>query len=278
MGLLALDVSAHGVVMSADSQLVECLDGENRVVIDPTRQTTRNPIVIRTGGGFTGLTGYVGTEEIGGVTTRDWLMKFGDEHPNHDLPAYANGLAAALTAEWNRLGLVSVLEILIGGVESGDVRFWYVRNSEGLNDSDLTFKEPRAAFLAVDDLDVNYVPRDLQPGQTKEELLETRLYFFRQGVLLPAAYVFDSFSKIVAAIYSHGIPGFEPISSLDDLGYFARLRMELLKRLFSKKHGLYKESPAPIGGEVHVLGANVAGEIREYPKIRSQAKTLLAPF
>ena len=32
MGLLALDVSAHGVVMSADSQLVECLDGENRVI------------------------------------------------------------------------------------------------------------------------------------------------------------------------------------------------------------------------------------------------------
>lgn len=276
MGLLALDVSSYGVVMSADSQLVECLEGENRVVIDPTRQITRNPILVRTGGGFTGLTGYVGTEEIGGVGTREWLIKFGDEHPDEDLPAYADGLAAALTAEWKRLGLASILEILIGGVGSGDVRFWYVRNSQGLNEGGLTFKKPSTAFVAVDDLDVNHVPRDLEPGQTKKELLEKRLYFFRQGVLLPAAYVFDSFSQIIGAIYTQGVPGFQPISCLDDLGYFARLRMELLKRLFSKKHGLYRESPGPIGGEVHVLGANVAGEIREYPKIRSQTKTLLA--
>lgn len=276
MGLLALDVSAHGVVMSADSQLVACLEGKSRVVIDPTQQTNRNPIVIRSAGGFTGLTGYVGTEEIGRVRTRDWLLKFGDEHPNEDLPSYAKGLADALTEEWKRLGLASALEILIGGVENGDVRFWYVRNSQGLNDGDLTYKKPSPEFVAVDDLDGHYVPQDLQPGQTKQELLESRLYFFRQGVLLPAAYVFDSFSTIVSTIYAQGLPGFEPISSLDDLGYFARLRMELLKRLFSKKHGVYKDSPAPIGGEVHVLGANVAGEIREYPKIRSQTKTLLA--
>ncbi len=275
MGLLTLDVSAHGVVMSADSQLVECLESENRVVIDSTRQTNRNPIVIRSGGRFTGLAGYVGTEEIGGLRTRDWLLKFGDEHPNEDLPAYANGLAAALTAEWKQLGLASVLEILIGGVENGDVRFWYVRNSQGLNNGDLTFRKPSAEFAAVDDLDGNYIPRDLTPGQTKQDLLESRLYFFRQGVLLPASYVFDSFSTIVSTIYADGIPGFESISSLDDLGYFARLRMELLKRLFSKKHGLYKDSPAPIGGEVHVFGANIAGEIREFPKIRSQAKTIL---
>lgn len=276
MGLLALDVSAHGVVMSADSQLVECLEGENRVVIDPTQQTNRDPIVIRSAGDFTGLTGYVGTEEIGRVRTRDWLVKFGDDHPNEGLPSYANGLAAALTEQWKHLGLASALEILIGGVENGDVRFWYVRNSQGLNDGDLTYKKPSAEFVAVDDLDGNYVPHDLQPGQTKKELLKSRLYFFRQGVLLPAAYVFDSFSTIVSTIYAQGLPGFEPISSLDDLGYFARLRMELLKRLFSKKHGVYRDSPAPIGGEVHVLGANVAGEIREYPKIRSQTKTLLA--
>jgi hypothetical protein len=277
VGILTLDVCGYGVVMSADSQLVECLEGENRVLVDPTRQTTRNPIVIRTAGGFTGLTGYVGTEEIGNARTGDWLMRFGDEHPTDDLATYANRLASALTAEWTRLGLRSVLEILIGGVESRDVRFWYVRNSRGLNDGDLTFKRPSTEFLAVDDLDANYVPRDLKMGQTKEDLLKTQMYFFRQGVLLPAVHVFDAFSGIVAAIYAHGIPGFEPIASLDDLGYFARLRMELMKRLFSAKHGLYKESPAPIGGEVHVLGANVAGEIREYPKIRSQTKTLFAP-
>jgi len=274
MGLVALDVSAFGVVMSADSQPVEFVDGENRVLTTTTQRTTRNPILIRVGGGFRGLTGYVGTERIGGATTRDWLSQFGQDHADDDLGSYANALAAALTEEWQLFGVASVLEILIGGVETGDVQFWYVRNSQGLREHDWTYEAPSAQFSAVPDLDANYVARDLQPGQTKDELLQTRMYSFRQGVLLPAAHVFNAFSEIIGAIYTHGIDGFEPIASLDDLAYFARQRMEFMKRLYSAKHGIYKDSPSPLGGVVHVLGVTVDGEIREYPKIRGQARTL----
>lgn len=276
MGLLALDVSAYGVVMSADSQGVELLAGRN-LVLTSRAQRMRNPLVISRGGGFTGLIGYVGTEEIGGRTTRDWLETFVREHPDKPLPALANGLARGLTEEWTRLGLASVLEIFISGVENGDVRFWYVRNSSGLYDHDWTVKEPSAEFRAVDDLDGNYVPRDRQGGQTKEELLKTRMYSFRMGVLLPAAPVFDAFAEIIGTIYARGIEGFEQVASLDDLAYFARQRMEFLKRLYSADHGVHKTSaaPAPIGGIVHVLGVSRDGEVRQYPKKREQAKTIL---
>jgi hypothetical protein len=122
---------------------------------------------------------------------------------------------------------------LISGVEDDQVRFWFVRNSQGLHDHDWTYKPPRSEFQAVNDLDDNYMPRDLRPGQTKEQLLQTRLYSFRQGALLPAAPVFDAFGVILRTIYAHGVEGFEPVASLDDLAYYARQRMEFLKRLYS---------------------------------------------
>ncbi len=64
---------------------------------------------------------------------------------------------------------MSVLEILISGVENGDVRFWFVRNSQGLN-ADGTYMAPKATFDAVDDFDGNYVPRDLRPVVTGRKL------------------------------------------------------------------------------------------------------------
>lgn len=81
VALLVVDVFAHGVVMSAESQPVEILGGENRVLATGARQT-RNPIVARVGGGFVGLVGFAGTEQIEGVTTREWLRRFIAERPD----------------------------------------------------------------------------------------------------------------------------------------------------------------------------------------------------
>lgn len=261
-------------MMSGDSQPVELLDHETRVLAGDGGQRTRCPIVIRDGGGFVGLTGFVGTETIGKVATRQWLTSFGKRHPGDGLAAYASTLGKALTGEWREQSLASVLEILVSGVEDGEVRFWFVRNSDGLYDDDWTYRHPRPEFEVVDDLDGRYVPRDLQPGQTKEQLLRSQMYSFRQGTLMPAAHVFDAFSTILQTIYSHPAEGFEPIGSLDDLAYFARQRLEFMKRLYSAKHGIYKKSPAPLGGKVHVFGVTREGEIRDYPKFRSQAHTL----
>ncbi len=253
--------------MSADSQPIEALDGETHVLGQPGQRHTRNPILTREAGGFAGFTGYVGTETVGGKATRDWLDAFGAKNPTASLADYAHALGRELTDEWQRHGLASVLEILISGVEDGDVRFWYVRNSQGLYD-DGTYRAPKTTFDAVNDLDVNYVPRDLGPGQTKEDLLRERMYSFRQGALLPAAAIFDVFRDILGMLYAHGIDGFTPIASVDDLAYFARQRMEFVKRLYSQKHGIYRESAAPLGGKVHVVGVGRDGVIRKYSKIR----------
>jgi hypothetical protein len=273
MGILAVDVSTLGVVMSADSQPIEALDGETRVLAQ-AGHLTRNPILLRDEGGFAGFTGYVGTEMMGNTSTADWLAAFGARQAGSSLADYAKALGAELTKEWKRLGLASVLEILISGVEHGDVRFWFVRNSQGLYDHDWTYMAPKQEFDVVDDLDGRYMPRDLRPGQTKEHLLSERMYSFRQGALLPAAPVFDAFSQILTMLYTHGIDGFEQVASLDDLAYFARQRMEFLKRLSSEKHGIYRKSPAPLGGEVHVFGVGRDGVIMTYPKIRKQARAV----
>lgn len=276
VGVLTVDLTTFGIVMTADSQPVEALDGATRVIPQPRKELTRNSILMRKAGGFSGLIGFVGTEAIGGKATRDWLAAFGRRHEHEPLADYANALGAELTDEWTRLGLVSVLEILISGVEDGDVRFWFVRNSQGLHSRDWTYMAPKEAFDVVDDLDGRYMPKDLRPGQTKEDLLKERVYSFRQGVLLPAALVFDAFSEILNMLYQHGIEGFEPVASLTDLGYFARQRLEFVKRLYSEKHGIYRKPRAPLDGDVHAYGVGRDGVVWKYPKIRKQAKAVMA--
>ena len=60
VGLLAVDLTSHGVVMSADSQPVEIGAGINRID-DAAIHRTRDPIVQRCAGGFVGLVGFVET-------------------------------------------------------------------------------------------------------------------------------------------------------------------------------------------------------------------------
>ncbi len=58
------------------------------------------------------------------------------------------------------------------------------------------------------------------------------------------------------------------MASVDDLGHFARQRLEFVKRLYSKKHGIYRGPVAPNGGKVHVLGVGPNGVVQKYSKIR----------
>jgi len=276
MGLLAVDVTTYGVVMSADSQPVEILDGENRVLPTSGWQT-RNPIVMRVGGGFTGLVGFAGTEEIEGVKTAEWLRRFSDEWMNDDVDAFCHRLAERLTAIWRRDGLRSVLEILVTGEVSGDLQFWYVRNSQGLRDADWKHNTPADTFITkndLDDPDEGYIKRDRVEGETKDDVLQRVTYSFRQGVLVPGARVFDGFADILGAMYAGDVEGFQPIASLDDLGQFARVRMEFLKRLCSAKYGIYDEKTLPpVTGKVHVLGVGRDGRICDYHKGKNQVQT-----
>lgn len=267
MGVLAVDITVHGVVMSADSQRIQILGGENRVESGDRR---RNPIVVRTGGGFVGLVGFAGTERIDSIETAEWLRRFGSEWPEDDLATFCNRLAVTLTDAWQQTAAASVLEILVAGEVAGDVQFWYVRNSTGLRDADWKHEDPEDTFICEPDLDKNYISQDRQQGETKEDVLRRTMYSFRQGVLLPAAPVFDAFGEVMGNVAARRVEGFAPLASLDEVGHFARVRMEFLKRLCTAKYGIYAtDTPTPIGGVVHVFGVGRNGEIREYAKGRN---------
>jgi hypothetical protein len=166
-----------------------------------------------------------------------------------------------------------VLEILVTGEISGDLQFWYVRNSQGLRDTDWKHNAPMDVFIAKDDL-ASYIERDRVDGETKDDVLRRVTYSFRQGVLVPGAHVFTGFAEILGAMYSGNVEGFKPVDSLDDLGQFARVRMEFLKRLCSAKHGIYDENtPTPVAGKVHVYGVGRDGRICDYHKGKDQVAT-----
>jgi len=277
MGLLAVDVSMHGVVMSADSQPVEILGGENRVLATTGRQN-RDPIVMRSGGGFVGLVGFAGTEVVENMETAAWLRRFSAEWPDDDIGTFCDRLAATLTDVWQRDRLPSILELLLTGEVNGDVQFWFVRNSQGLRDADWTHEPPADVFVTKNDLDHptdGYIQRDRAAGETKDDVLQRVTYSFRQGVLVPGAAVFTGFSAILGSMYQGRVAGFAPIASLDGLGHFARVRMEFLKRLCTAKYGIYDENTStPIGGEVHVYGVGRDGGISKYSKGRNDTRIL----
>lgn len=275
MGLLAVDVTAFGVVMSADSQLVEIVDGETPVIHTRGRQR-RNPITTRVGGGFVGLIGFAGTESIESIPTAEWIRRFSVESAADEIDSFCERLGKQLTSVWRRQNVPTVLEILIGGEVSGDVQFWYVRNSAGLRPDGL-HHGPAAQFAVENDLDRNYIPRDAAPGEAKDDVLGRNMYSFRQGVLLPASPVFDGFAQLMGLLYGAGVQGFSPLASLDDVGQYARVRMEFLKRLCTSKYGIYApQIDPPIAGDVHVYGVTRKGEVREYVKGRHDVRTIRA--
>jgi hypothetical protein len=100
LGLLAVDIIAHGVVMSADSQRVEIRGG---AVYPMPGSRRRNAIVVREGGGFVGLIGFAGTEEVEGIHTREWLAGFSALWPHDDLGAFCRRLADTLRAFGNKM-------------------------------------------------------------------------------------------------------------------------------------------------------------------------------
>jgi hypothetical protein len=273
VGLLAVDVTAHGAVMSADSQRVEIREGAFTVGTAGGR--VRDPIIVRVGGGFVGLVGFVGTERVEGITMRQWLDRFSTAWPDDDLATFCERLAEELTDVWAREGLDSILEILVTGETEGHTRFWYVRNSSGFRPEDGQFNAPAGSFAAVDDL-ANYLARDGYPGESVSDLLRRVAYSFRQGVLVPASPVFDGFAQLLQTLWTGQVQGFAPLASLDDVGHFARMRMEFLKRLATAKYGVYEEgAPTPIGGVVYVYGVGNDGRVSKYVKQRNMTKTIL---
>lgn len=274
MGLLTADVTQFGIVMTTDSQPIELVDGGLSIVTG-SGPLTKERILSRRGGGLAGLVGYVGTESIGGAVggadTRVWLEQFDRENPDLTLEEFCRTLADALSQEWATHRLDTCLWIFVAGCVDRDPRFWYIVNCERLDEQTGSYTGVGRSFRAVNDLDENYVPQHLGTHGSKAGVLRHVIFSFRNGALMPAAPIFDGFTRIMEFVYRGGYPGFDPVSSLDDdYAYLARQRMEFTKRLFSKKHGIYRDSPALIAGDIHVGSAALDGSLWSYGKHRSQ--------
>jgi hypothetical protein len=264
LGLLTVDVTALGVVMSSDSQPIEIVSGDIRVP-DFAGERRRDKIIERHGGGFDGLIGYVGTEQIGAETTRAFIERVSRDQPELPLAAFANHLAHQLSAAWIEHKLATGLWVFIAGAEGGELRFWWLFNGDF---SDGLYVNLRPAFSVVNDLDEYAVPRTMAEGgfASKAEVLANRTLFFRNGALIPAATIFDEFTGLIERVYVGDYDGFERISTLADYAYLVRMRQEFIKRMFDNSKGIYRRGNPPIGGVIYVRGVSPDGEISEYEK------------
>jgi hypothetical protein len=266
VGLLTLDVTALGVVMTSDVQPVELLDGGLRV-LPLSNETKVKKIMDRHGGGFHGLVGYVGTERIGNATVRSVLENTIQKTSDLPLQQFCTRLAEDLSAAWREHSLSTCLWVFVAGVEESEPRFWFVVNGElapagfYVNISD--------HFKVVNDLDMYAVPRAAAElgVATKDEVLARTTFFFRNGAIVPSAQVLDAFEPVVRTLYLGRFPGFPPIDTIDAYAAIVRVRQEFVKRLFDKPKGVWRgEGPGHVGGDIHVYSVDLTGAVRSHHK------------
>lgn len=259
MGLLFLDITSQGVVMGCDSRDVILTEGAYEL---PPQSGARrkNRIIPVKATGFTGYLGYVGTEMIGPVGTKTWLERSLANLGDLSLGELCELLAEKLTMEWTAHRLRSGLWIFVAGYEGQQVRFWYVNNISGkdLDPESGLYAGIGGHFAPVNDLDGNYIKKGLESGKTKDEILTETIFNFRNGVIFPFVVIYDAFNEVLKRLHASE-PGFARLNTLEKLAFIARQRLELVKRLYSEKHGIYDGLDSPIGGDVFVFAMDPTG-------------------
>jgi hypothetical protein len=251
MGLLCLDITPRGIILSSDSQDIQLLNNSFRII--NRRHLYKQKIITVNLNNFHGLLGYVGTEKIGSTETLGWLKTkiaaIGNR--NTSLYTFCTSLATSLSDDWNRRICKQGLWLFITGYEGQQERFWYINNIAATDSRTGLYTGIGQDFKAVDDLDGNYIKKYIEHGYTKRHVLNTTLLNFRNGVLIPFIGIYDKFNDMLQDLYKTKDPGFKRPTSLKDFAFIAKQRFEFVKRLYSKKHGIYKNHP-PIGGDIIV--------------------------
>jgi hypothetical protein len=264
MGLLTLDITPVGLVMTSDSQAI--LLHEESFEVLPERGD-RKKIVRARLSGFRGLLRYVGTESLGDKLVSEWLQSFVLRNQELALADFSAALADSLSAEWRRKELDTCLWVFIAGYENGEACFWFVVNGF-LDPSTGLYEHIDQTFFAVNDLDESYIAprRASDPRLTKQEILTKTVFRFRNGVLVPpTTEIVDAFDVLSDRLHTGRYKGFVALRSLDHFAYIARQRMEFIKRLYSSKHGIYVEKNSPISGTVYVHSVASDGTFWNYP-------------
>jgi len=264
MGLLTLDITPVGLVMTSDSQAI--LLHEESFEVLPERGD-RKKIVRARLSGFKGLLGYVGTEFLGDKLINEWLRSFVLRNQELALVDFSAALADSLSAEWRGKELDTCLWVFIAGFENGEACFWFVVNGF-LDPTTGLYEHIDHTFFAVNDLDESYIAPRLasDPRLTKQEILAKTVFRFRNGVLVPpTTEIVDAFDILSDRLHTGRYKGFVALRSLDHFAYIARQRMEFIKRLYSPRHGIYVGTDSPISGTVYVHSVSSDGAFRNYP-------------
>jgi hypothetical protein len=208
--------------------------------------------------------GFVGTEEIAGQRTLDWLRAFFAENPELGLTTFCDQIAEALSAEWARSEYETVLWLFIcGATAEGQPIFRAIRNCGPDMDDNLLYTKVGRSFVWHDDL-ANHLSTYGQPGETNLETLTRALALYRNGVLLPAVAVLDGFPEILGRLFAGGFPGFAPVTTLADYAAVVKMRAEFVKRLFDKTKGVYRGGVPPVAGTVYVWRIELNGKIYDH--------------
>jgi len=263
MGLLFLDITPKGIIMGSDSNDVIIYNNRLRV---PKKHQNKEKIVKIKIAKFKGLLGYVGTEKIGKTEMRGWLEAFGHRNKGLKLVDYCEKLAIELSNEWDKHRLKSGLWIFIAGYEDIEERFYYINNIGHLDTSTGLYSQISKNFKAVDDLDRNYINPMLVNGLTKKDVIKGTIFNFRKGAIVPFAQIYGKFDEILKILISTGDVGFKKINKLEKYSFIARQRLEFIKRLYSKKHGIYRKEDSAIGKEVSVYSIDKKGTIYKCSK------------
>ena len=263
MGLLTVDVTPYGIVMTGDSQPIDL--GGSTWWVNSTATRNRNPVVPLTLSTFRGLVGYVGTEQIDGKPTRQWLEGALAANRAAALSELCTELARALTTIWTNNAVETLLSIFIAGYEGSEPRFWWVSNGEP------PMETVPSTFAAVDDLDGHWFPQHAKAGEkTASELVAKTAPSFRRGVL-EAAVIFDCFRDLVDSLILGGLIG--QIPTLDHFVAYARFRFELAKRIYDPRYGfITADRPAIVGNTIHAYSVDPTGIVNEHGKHLGQAR------
>lgn len=246
--------------MTCDSQPVTLF--ADRFSIPASRTNVGTHIVWARFSDFVGLVGYVGTETVNGLPTRQWLKHAIAERSSSPLPDFCRSLAGELTEVWTSYSFDTHLSIFVAGYEHSAPRYWFVSNGEQPDSPSSVI--PRT-FDAVNDLDDRFRRVNALRGESQAELIARTTPSFRRGVLA-AANIFDGYTKLVAKTLAEGHSQFAPIDNLERYAAYTRFRFEFTVRMYEPKKGIAIDNNPPVAGPIHVFSVDPSGTIREHGK------------
>lgn len=264
VGLLTVDVTALGIVMTSDSRPIEIGSGDIRVPPFVGEQR-RNKILERHGGGFDGLIGYAGTEQIGGRSTRAFIEQVSTACPDLGLGDSSISWRTSYRGHGS-----SANSRRASGSLSRERKV--VSSASG---SCATSTSTAACTSIFGAPSPPWTTSTSMPSRgscekttltSKDEVLSRIALFFRNGALIPAASILDDFDALIRRLYAGGYAGFDPISSLDEYARLVRMRQEFVKRMFDSSKGIYRAGRSPIGGVIYIRSVSPQGAIFEHGK------------